>query len=239
VRIKAILLILAAASLVAAPIYFVPRNIVINSFTCDNQFGPCSDTMVQKIDENKGKSLLSARKNVEDFLASEPLISDYSTHYKIPDKLEINVLLRKPYFGISFNNSEATALIDEEGYVLAFREDSSLPVLEALEAPPQVGEKVAERRLFALKLLGDMYDYYQIKIAKEQVNGVVFEMEGSKMVIFPYEGDRQILIASLAVILTRLNAGDSSTRIENVEGLISTCLQGCTIDLRYKNPVIR
>lgn len=238
-RLKTTLLLLALIVLIAAPIYFVPRNIVINKFTCDSQFGPCNQALVDKIEEKKGQDLLSTRKAVEDILANEPLISEYSTHYQIPDEMEVNILLRKPHFGITFENSDSVALIDEEGHVIAYKEESSLPVLEAAEAPPQVGEKVSEQRLFALKLLSDMYEYYQIKEAREDGDGLYFEMDGSKQVIYPLEGDRQILIASLAVILTRLNADDSSTRIENVEGLKTTCLQGCTIDLRYKNPVIR
>lgn len=238
-KLKAILLILGIIVIVGAPIYFLPRKIVINEFSCDSQFGPCNQDLLDKIVESRGSSIKDARKKVQDILSNEPLISDYSTHYKIPDEMEVNILLRKPHFGITFNNSESVALIDDEGYVIAYNKETTLPLLEALKPPPQVGEKVEEENLFALKLLGDMYDYYQIKDARVEADGVIFEMDGSKKVIFPLEGDREILIASLAVILTRLNADDSSTRIENVEGLKTTCLQGCTIDLRYKNPVIR
>jgi len=240
VKLKAALLILGIIAIVGVPVYFLPRKIVINEFSCDSQFGPCSQGLIDKIEENREGSIKDVRKKVQDILSNEPLISDYSTHYNIPDRVEVNILLRKPHFGITFNNSESFALIDDEGYVIAYKKETTLPVLEALRPPPQVGEKVEEENLFALKLLGDMYDYYQIKDAKVvEEDGVIFEIDGSKKVIFPLEGDREILIASLAVILTRLNADDSSTRIENVEGLKTTCLQGCTIDLRYKNPVIR
>lgn len=238
-RFKIALFALVLAALVGIPLYFIPRKILINSFSCENQFAQCRDELREKIEENRGMSLRDTKKKIQELLATDPLVSDFSTQYKIPDKLEIEAILRKPFFSIAFDSSENRALIDEEGYVLAFKKETSLPVLFAANAPPQVGEKVGDKTFFALKLLQDMYDYYQIKTAREEEGGVAFDMEGKKKVLFPLEGDRQILVASLAVILTRLNADDSSTRIENVEGLKSTCLKGCTIDLRYKNPVIR
>lgn len=238
-RLKTALLFLGAAFFFGLPIYLLPKKIIINNFTCESQFGPCDPKKEEQIRQNTGKNLADAKKSIGELLKSEPLVSDFETHYKVPDKLEVNILLRKPYFGITFNNSEAIALVDTEGYVVAYKDETTLPILEANDAPPQVGEKVSDRKLFALELLGDMYTYYQIKNGHEQEDSVKFAIEGGKDVIFPLEGDRQLLIASLAVILTRLNADDSSTRIENGEGLKATCLQGCTIDLRFKNPVIR
>jgi hypothetical protein len=239
VKLRIILLALFLGMIVGVPSYFIPRKIVINNFSCENQFGPCRNQLIDKIEEQRGKNLLVARKKVKGELANDPLVSDYSTHYKIPDKIEVSVILRKPYFGITFNDSGTVALVDEEGYVIAYKEDTSLPTLDARSVPPQVGEKVNDETFFALSLLQDMYDYYQVKNASEEEGGVVFDMGGGKKALFPLEGDRQILVASLAVILTRLNAEETGTRIENVEGVRSTCLKGCTIDLRYKNPVIR
>jgi hypothetical protein len=239
VKLKIIFLFLGTILFVGLPIYFLPKKIIINNFSCESQFGPCDQKKEEKIRENVGKNLSDAKKAVNEFLESEPLVSDFETHYKIPDTLEVNILLRKPRFGVTFNSSKAIALIDDEGYVVAYKEGTFLPILEANEAPPQVGEKVSDSRLFALELLNDMYTYYQIRKGIEQEDSVKFGMVAGKDVIFPLEGDRQLLIASLAVILTRLNADDSSTRIENAEGIKATCLQGCTIDLRFKNPVIR
>lgn len=238
-KLKTILLVLFLGIVIGVPSYFVPRKIVINEFSCENQFGPCRSDLTEKIEKTRGQNLLSVRKNVKAELVNDPLVSDYSTHYKIPDKMEVNVILRKPYFGIAFDNADTVALVDEEGYVLAYKKDTGLPRLEAKDAPPQVGEKVDDETFFALNLLQDMYDYYQIKNAKEEKEGVVFDMGGGKKALFPLDGDRQILIASLAVIMTRLNAEETGTRIENVKGVVSACLKGCTIDLRYKNPVIR
>lgn len=238
-RAKTLLLLIGILLLIGLPSYFLPRKIVINSIKCDNQFGRCRETVLERIEEYQGKNLNQVRKGIEEFLETEPLISDYSTHYKIPDELEINVILRKPHFGITFDTSDTIALVDEEGYVLAFKDETSLPTLDSNEPPPQVGDRVSNEVLFSLSLLGDMYEYYQVKDAVKEEDSLTFDMGDGKRAIFPTEGDGQILVASLSVILTRLNAEGAETRIENVEGLKTACQGGCTIDLRYKNPVVR
>jgi hypothetical protein len=239
VKLKYVFFLLLAFSLIATPIYLFPRKIVINSFSCESQFGHCDEKILEKIEKQSGSSLKDAKKNISDMLKNESLVEDFSLYYKIPNKLDVHYLLRKPEYGITFNNSESVALIDKDNYVVAFTKETSLPILESISAPPQVGERIDTQKSFALKLVKDMYEYYQVKKGQELLDGIKFDLEDKKNVIFPKSGDREILIASLTVILTRLNADDSSTRIENVEGLKSTCQGGCTIDLRYKNPVIR
>ncbi len=88
---------------------------------------------------------------------------------------------------------------------------------------PNVGEKVTEETLFALELLYDMFSFYQVQTGKIDKSSLVIELSRGPKVIFPLEGSHQVLLGSLRLVLSKLNS-DS---------------QVSTIDLRFKNPVIK
>jgi hypothetical protein len=55
--------------------------------------------------------------------------------------------------------------------------------------------------------------------------------DGNKA-IFPLEGDRDVLVGAFRLIYSQLNQDAQTSKIEGVKTPF-------TIDLRYKNPVIR
>lgn len=219
---------------------FLPRYIKINSIFCKSQYGPCGERIDGKVLQSKGKSLFGARKNIKNDLNKETAISDFSIQYKLPDKLEVNIITRKPFFGLSYEQGETVALVDKEGYVLSFQDMTPLPFIKDEKHPPPVGEKVDEERLFALQLILDVYGSYQTQQGKIENDSLTVELKTGERVIFPLEGDRQVLAASLSVILAKLNRQEDGTKINNSDGeVFENCTSGCTIDLRYKNPVVR
>lgn len=235
------IIVLVIFLLLAGGLYYaIPRYVKINSTTCKSQYGPCSKRVEEKLEEVKGQNLFDTKESLDDFLSKETMISDFNMHFKLPDRFEVNILTRKPVFALAYEEGNAAALIDKNGYVLSFQEKTSLPAVETENTPPDVGNKVPEKELFSLRLMSDLYEFYQVSEGKMEKDGLTIELGTGERVIFPLEGDRQVLIASLSVILSKLNNEADDTRIKNDDGdIVGSCAPGCTIDLRYKNPVIR
>jgi hypothetical protein len=102
-----------------------------------------------------------------------------------------------------------------------------------------LGERVDDETFFALELLNDMFTYYQIREGKKDSESLLIELKSGQNVIFPLEGDRKVIIASLGIILNKLNSEDNGTRIGSDDVGLEDCQRGCLIDLRFKNPVIK
>jgi cell division septal protein FtsQ len=225
---------LALLILFIGSFFALPRLLKIKEITCQSQFGPCNVEIQKTIDKvkNGGKSLYDTKKELQTLLVSEILISDFSFQFKLPNILVINVIERKPKYAIRTKNSNSYALVDKEGYVVYFQEQTGLPILIVSEPPPNVGQKVSEKTFFALEILYSMFSSYQIREGIIEDESLVIELNQGPKVIFPLEGERDVLLGSLTLVLSRLNAGDEETKIENVSG-------ASIIDLRFKNPVIK
>jgi cell division septal protein FtsQ len=203
----------------------LPRYMRISRISCSSQFGPCSlhvKEAMAKI-EKANLSLFEAKKELKTVLSSDVLVTDFSFQFKLPKTLQVNLLERKPKFALKKRGSQAFALVDSQGVVVSYQNNSALPVLIVSDAPPNVGEVVSGKTLFALEILSDIFSLYQVKSGNLEDESLVIELKGGLRVIFPLEADRKVLLGSLRLILGRLNE----------ESNVST------IDLRYKNPILK
>jgi len=224
VRYRKVFLFLALLALIISPFFLLPRILKIGEINCKSQFGPCSKNLEEKmrnISQEK-KNLSETKKELTAFLESDIIVNDFSFQFKLPDKLEINIIERKSKFAVQ-NQNGMVALIDGNGYAITIEDSTGLPRLITPESLPNVGEKVTEETLFALELLYDMFSFYQVRTGKIDKSSLVIELSRGPKVIFPLEGNRQALLGSLRLVLAKLNS-DS---------------QVSTIDLRFKNPVIK
>lgn len=212
-------------ALIISPFFVVSRIIKVDEIRCQSQFGPCNTNIEASLDEveERGGSLYEVKKRLQNILADNVLVSDYSFQFKLPNTLEIDLLERKPKYAIKQKETSSFALVDSSGYVVYFQEATTLPVLIVSEAPPNVGDLVSEKNFFALELLYDLFSSYQIRTGIIENESLVIELNQVPKVIFPLEGDREVLLGSLRLILSRLN---SSRQVS-------------TIDLRFKNPIIK
>lgn len=221
---RKIFLFLALLALIISPFFLLPRILKIGKINCQSQFGPCNKNLEEKIRNisQEKKSLSETKRELTAFLESDIIVNDFSFQFKLPDKLEINIIERKPKFAVQ-NQNGMVALIDGNGYVITIEDSTGLPKLITSENLPNVGEKVTEEALFALELLYDLFSFYQVQTGKIDNGSLVIELSRGPKVIFPLEGSRQVLLGSLRLVLAKLNS-DS---------------QVSTIDLRFKNPVIK
>lgn len=214
--------------------FVVPKKLKIKDIACQSQFGPCNTNILGFINkvENGEKSLSDVKKELHGILSSSILISDYSFHFQFPNKIEVNLIERKPKYAVKAEGTDSYALIDKEGYVIYFHDLTGLPVLLTTEPPPNVGEIISDKTFFALEILYGMFSSYQVREGVIEDESLVIELSQGPRVIFPLEGEKEILLGSLMLVLSKLNNDGQDSKIENVSG-------ASIIDLRFKNPVIK
>lgn len=227
---KTFLILILVAGFLAGGAYLT-RHLIIKDVTCKSQYGPCRESLEKVLKGSVGKSLFKAREEIKINLENELLISDFSIHFALPNRLQISVLERKANFALANMENSQFVLVDKDGYVLSIRDEVSLPVVKIDKTLPNVEERVSDEILFSLKLTRDMYSSYQTREALLSSEGLVIDLKTGEKVIFPLGKDRQVLLASLDVILSKLNSSESNSTI----GKKSVN----TIDLRFENPVVR
>lgn len=193
---------------------------------CQSQYGSCPEEIVSKLNLLNGKSLFFAKKSASNIIKSTFIVSDYSMQYKIPNTLQLDVLIKKPKFTIKSGISNTYALIDQSGIVLGLSGNSTLPDIVINSDLPKVGTKVDEKTLFALDLAGGVFQMYQVRDSVFADNTLLVELPGQIRVIFPLEGDYKVLLGSLRLIYSKLQSDSNTAKYTQ-------------IDLRFKNPVVR
>jgi len=213
--------------LIIACVYFF-NFIKINKITCKSQYGPCSKEVEIYLEGLESQKLSFVRKNIKTYLKEGLMVVDYTTSYKLPNIYEVYIIERKTTHALLFGIGSQIALVDDDGYILSFVESSSLPIVKTYSKTGNAGDKVEEEALFALKLMTDLHFYYQVNEGEITKDGMKIELNSGKKAIFPLNGDKGILLSSLGLILSKLNSVDDDLKMS-----INT------IDLRFKNPVLR
>lgn len=199
----------------------IPRILPINNISCSNQYGSCDEALEQDLETIKGKSLKETKKLVVGILKQNLFVKEYTLRYEIPDKIRIYTIAKKAKFALKNIEADTYALVDQDGMVLGFGENSTLPKVVFAGKYAGVGESVGEKELFALNLISSMYYYYQVKEGIMVEDGLEVRMSDGVTVTFPLEGDREVLLGSLKII--------KDSKITKVRA----------IDLRFKNPVLK
>ncbi len=215
---------LVLASLIVIALFMWPFFLKVD-IKCQSQYGQCNQEIINDISIYKWHSLYSARNGVAKSLKQNFLVSDYSTQFKLPNILQVNILVKKPSFTLYNKNLNQAALTDLSGEVLSIAQNTTLPVVYVNQNLPKPGESVGDKNLFALKLISGLNDMYQIKEGIIDNDSLVVDLQGQIRVIFPLEGDSQVLLGSLKLIYLKIQ-GDLAGKFSQ-------------IDLRFKNPVLR
>ncbi len=213
-------------------LYFFPRLLIIDEILCSSQFGPCKQNILENLSSIEQNSLLNTSKNIDDYFSNNILVSDYSVQFELPRKLIVNIIERKPVFGVKAELNSQVALVDIDGRVISIEDVSSLPVLITNDNLPKIGDNVSQRTLFALKIVSGMHSTHHVSRGLIENDGLIFDLKDGFSVIYPLEGDVDVLLGSLALILNQLNIDGQGTKIGTADGVK-------LLDLRFKNPVIR
>ena len=203
-----------------------PGIIPVKEISCQSQFGPCRSELENSLKTFEGKSLKEARAGIKSLLTADVLIDSFDVRFKLPSGYEVLLIEKKPVYALWDLGKKAAALVDRQGYIIAIVPSTNLPTLKGDNLFEGVGQTLGEEKLFALEVLSQMFQFYQVKEGALSKDSLIIEVDDGPRVIFPLQGDKGVLISSLRLIISKL---------ESEEGGKSKL---AIIDLRYKNPVV-
>lgn len=192
---------------------------------CQSQYGACKPEVGRDMEAFSGKSLVAAKSGAIGVLKKNYLVSDYSLQFKFPNVLLVQVLVKKPAYALYNRDLLLAALVDDNGKVLSVSSETTLPKVSTSQDLPKPGENVSQESLVALKLMRGILEMYQVSTGEIQAGSLTVDLPGPIRVLFPQEGDPEVLLGALKLIYTKTQ-GEYSGRFSQ-------------IDLRYKNPVLR
>lgn len=219
-KILYIVLILVAVMLIFGWPFFLKIGI-----KCQSQFGECPSEVLRDLQNYKNKSLYSAKAGISKSLKKNYLVSSYILQFKLPNVVLVQVVVKKPVFALQNKAAGMVALTDIDGKVLSTNKQTTLPVIDIDHELPKPGDYVGDNNLFALKLISGVNEMYQISLGQLINDTLVVDLTGPIRVIFPLEGETEVLLGALKLIYTKTQ-GDLAGKFTQ-------------IDLRYKNPVLR
>lgn len=211
-----VLVIVPAVALVL----ITPRLIKIEDISCSSQFGVCGDYLQKEIVKAKGKNLIEAENYLNKLLTKEVKVLRHSIRFKLPNKIEIDVIERKPVYAVTKDGSNQFTLYDPDGRNVGKVASTQLPTITLKQ------DIESSKLIFAGNIMTDLYNVYSVKSGVIADNTLTIPYVEGRIVLFPLEGDRDILLGLLKLILSRLFSMSENSRIK-------------TIDLRFKNPVLR
>lgn len=204
--------------------------ITIKRIECVSQFGTCNKIIDSKFDSLVGEKYLKAVSKLKNIVGEEALIEKYSFQYT-PNGVRIDIIERQARFALAKSDSELKALVDSSGLVLGFTESTQLPTV--VNDNFQLSEgKVTNKVLFALEVMHLVNLSYAVTIGKiDDGSSLSIELPKAIKVIFPLEGDIEVLIGSMILIYNDLT-NQFGSKLNTHAQIIDT------IDLRFKNPVL-
>lgn len=203
----------------------IKKLIKIEKIECESQYGKCDEVIANSLQLTG--NYRDTKKIIEQRLEKDILVNSYLIQYQIPNKLKIDINLKKPRYAI-FNSSKYF-LIDKDGLIIEESSETNLPTLNKENVNLVVGEKIKEKDKFALSIINGLTYLYSINSGNIINDELKVTSNEGIIIRFPLEGDKDVLLGSLRLIFSRLNDETKGIRIEDTK----------EIDLRFKNPVLR
>lgn len=209
-------------------IVITPYIFKINKVYCSNQFGKCSPEITERLSSLENLTYKNLDNQIKSFLDGNSLVEEYSYFFVPPATLKVNLIERVGLVAIATENNSVKKIVDENLNIIFETEDTQLPIIFVEE--DEVLSK--ETTKFAVELMVQLARYYSVKEAILAEN-LKIVYDGSTEIIFPSEGDVDVLLGTLEIMLFQLNQ-------RLIDSKISLRAQDVKmIDLRNKNPIIK
>jgi len=213
-------------------VYFLFKKLQIKEIRCKSQYGFCPLKIENDLKNLEGKSFSEIKQSLKNYFQDEVSVEKYSYQFRLPDKLEVSVIQKKASYAIQSEAENNYFLISKEGWVISSQRFTDLPTLKVGKFNKDNGEQVEDEALFSLRLLQAMHKLFEVKVGEYDGKSLRVKINNGPLIIFPVRGDEKVLVGSCRLIVEELNTLEQNSRIES--GLAKI-----TIDLRYKNPVIK
>ncbi len=208
------------------------RSINLQSLSCQNQYGTCNEDILLGLQSLVGNRLIGAHKDISKILTNDRRVESFAVHYKPFTSIHVDYIEKSAQFALENREYQTYAILDNNGTVIELVETSVLPSVVTANTLPNIGEKVPDDVYFAIRLASKLRPQYEmstfvLKNKHLEVSGI-----DDYTLLFPLDGDIDLLIGSMTLILSRLKQSQEEFRIEDNRKIRE-------IDLRFKNPVLR
>jgi len=217
--------------LVGAFIFWFINTLTVGGIICESQYGYCNDTTSHFLNTLEGKNYFKTKREINKYLKANCLVKESSLQYKFPNIIHARLVERKPLYALK-TGENSFYQISGDGVVLGKTESSGLPFVENAAIDLPLGSYVNQDLSFSLKILRYLNLIFGINGGYLKETGVEFRIQDGPLVIFPKNGDSDILIGALRLIVQNVSQ-------PNWEYSLVKPYNKITIDLRYRNPVIR
>ncbi len=218
-KVLKLLFLFILIGLIVGGIYFVFQKAKVQKITCESQLGKCNPRLLAKIESVKKENIFVTRISLNNLLKDEKSILGYTIEFRLPLNLIIHVIERQPVIAFLLNNGKY-ALVDQEGVITEEVMATNLPKIVSINLNQSELQ-------FASDLISSLYKFFKpVGGIKITADGIEVDNIVGKRVIFPLTGDRDILLGSLNLIISRLPSVKEASTIG-------------VIDLRFKNPVLK
>jgi hypothetical protein len=202
--------------LVLSP-FLITQFLIKVKIECLSQFGQCPLEVNSKLEILNSKNLWQTKSEIAKILKKDSLISDFSMQYKLPNILQVNLLVKKPMFAIKDASLGKIFTVDATGNILSEVSSTTLPM---------VVQNDQMINTYTLNLMLGIYQMYQVGYGTIVNDALVVDIPNGLRVIFPVRGDEpEVLLGALRLIYSKVTTEYAGVYSE--------------IDMRYKNPVLR
>lgn len=198
---------------------------------CKTQYGECSQDINLKVQSVNGQPIKQVTKLISERLKDEAKIESFKTVYHPLNTFQVDIIQKKAEVAIKEIDTLEYLLFSSDGNIVEKSTSTVLPKV-ILEDSSYKSDSPESR--FASKLLIELYKYYSIDTITMIDGSLVGWFDAKLKLTFPLEGDIDVLLGSLELLLFQLNQSLQNSKIEDVRNFKVT-----SIDLRYKNPVIK
>ena len=210
---------------------FFSKRVVIKDISCKSQYSYCGDYLDKKISEIGENNYWITKKNLKKLLDSEGVVQRYNILYRPLNGILVNIVMRKGVAAVK--TGSMCYVFGKNGFILSKVKNTDLVYFFVDGVKYNVGEKIDDKLLFYSKLVIGTNKMFPIEKAFVDESGYLeIKLRNGSLVLFPKEGDRDVLLGSLRLVINQLNKNSQNLRIEKDMNTI-------ILDLRYKNPVIK
>lgn len=203
------------------------QKLLVVKASCESQYGPCPVEIQTAVNSIVNKPYFAAIDTLNKELEDNSRVGSWKHRFGPSGDLVVIVEQNKAEVAVKHVTGEVY-LYDKNANVVGQSENTQLPLISFMvESIP--GDKLP----FMVLLFRDLFRYYDIQSADGDEHGLYVKLKENITVVFPLEGDIDLMFGKMELIVARLN---TALRDNTIDVGASRSYE---IDLRYKNPVIR
>lgn len=213
----------------------------IQHVDCVSYEAKCHPAVVESINLDLPNNIYKTKKIIRNTLSQNKSISNYFVKFNYPNRLLVIVETHQPRFALVSNDDGSWySIIGDNGIVMSIEETTELEYLY-VSSLPNPGEFISEDLINSYKIYKNIKFYFEINKVVIMDDGLLLYSERGHQAMLPYDGDPEVLVGAVMVVFDRLNTLAENSIMDNrdYKEFKSLCLDGCLVDFRFHNPVIK